>query len=384
MKPSTIVFIAFLLSNARRTHATSIKMDYLPAGVARTDPIITQTCLSDHVHTFYGPQELRPETDHSTLINSPDNINTGNVVENKSLYWHPTVYAYNRQTQTFTRDEMAQSSAYYIWENEINTKAFPNGFKMIAGLNPNDPKNFPNAEAECVDPTPCTRSEGCYTENTFFPATACAELEVSMSFPTCWDGVNLDSADHQSHMRYTLDGELDGPCPDSHPQRLPQIQLFFRIMPYSGGWHTFSDMSSVFHADYISGWDEKKLQSVLDNCETESFGANPDSFCEEFLTFRDGPKCKDESVCDFGDPQLLAKLQAIQPPPIDIKSIVSSEETAVVQELPRGSCTGTLIPLGQSSSSTSNSTSNAMSLPRAGIASSVFRWSLFASLVLMI
>lgn len=125
-------------------------------------------------------------------------------------------------------------------------------------------------------------------------------------------------------MHYTLDGELDGPCPESHPVRLPKIRLFFRIMPYSGGWHTFSDMSSVFHADYMSGWNETKLQTVLDECETESFDANPDSFCEDFLTFRDAPKCTDESVCDFADPQLLEKIRDFQPPALNVTRLVAA------------------------------------------------------------
>ncbi|KAL3934280.1 MAG: hypothetical protein SGBAC_009969 [Bacillariaceae sp.] len=73
-------------------------------------------------------------------------------------------------------------------------------------------------------------------------------------------------------------------------------------MPYDGGWNTFSDMSSVLHADYISGSDENKLQSILDNCRTESTSAAPDSFCEQFLTFQGGPKRSDESICNFGDP----------------------------------------------------------------------------------
>lgn len=343
MKLATVAAVAFILCKAQDAQATSIKFDYLPAGFARTDPIVSQTCLSDHVHTFYGPQTIRPEVDYNTLINTPDSINTGNVVENKSLYWHPTVYSYDRGSDTYTRDEMAQSSAYYIWDNGLNTQAFPNGFRMIAGFNPDDPANFPNANAECVNPSPC-RKEDCSTENTFFPSNACDELEVSMSFPACWDGVSLDSPNHQDHISYTLDGEFDGPCPSTHPVRIPQIQLFFRIMPYDGGWHTFSDLSSVYHADYMSGWDENKLQSVLDDCVTDSFAANPDSFCEQFLTFRDGPKCTDPS-CDFGDPQLLAKLQAIQPPPLDVQSTVSPEETRVVTgSLPRGGCTGTLLP----------------------------------------
>ena len=240
-------------------------------GHVRTDPIISQTCLSDHVHTFYGAQHVHPTTTFQDLINTPDDQNTGNVLENKSLYWHPTVYEYNRNTGGFTRDEMAQTSAYYIWESSQNTKAFPAGFRMIAGNKGNADGEFPNALAECVDPSPCQRDD-CYTENTFFPQSACAELEVSMSFPTCWDGTRLDTND-QSHVAYTLDGDVEGECPTSHPHKLPQIQLFFRIMPYNGGWHTFSDMSSIYHADYVSGWDEQFLQGVLDNCETESLAA---------------------------------------------------------------------------------------------------------------
>ena len=31
-----------------------------------------------------------------------------------------------------------------------------------------------------------------------------------MRMPSCWDGVNLDSADHRAHMAYTKNGEADG------------------------------------------------------------------------------------------------------------------------------------------------------------------------------
>lgn len=336
-------------------------MDFLPIGHARTDPIMTQTCLSDHVHTFYGPQAVRPETGYETLINTPTDLNTGNVEENKSLYWHPTVYSYDQNSNTYTRDIMAQTSAYYIWENEANVKAFPNGFKMIAGLNPDDPTNFPNAMAECVGRSTCQRDD-CRTENSFFPADACEELEVSMSFPTCWDG-RLDSDDHVSHVHYTEDGELDGLCPDTHPLRLPKIEFFFRIVPYDGGWHTFSDGSGVFHADYMSGWDEAFLQNVLDECQTDSFAAMPDSFCENFLTFRDAPKCTNEN-CDFGDPALLEKLKEFQPEPLDILNTVTDEETRViVGDLPRGTCTGELIPVDDTSSPVSNPTNLPVTSP---------------------
>ena len=59
----------------------------VPAGSVRTDPIISQECTSDHVHTFYGPKQLHPDTTYEDLVNTPPNYSTSPVEENQSLYW---------------------------------------------------------------------------------------------------------------------------------------------------------------------------------------------------------------------------------------------------------------------------------------------------------
>jgi len=239
---------------------------------------------------------------------------------------------------------MAQTSAYYVWETK-ETTAFPDGFKMIGGYDIDKSR----ASAECVNESPCDDGD-CYTENDFFPVDKCEELEVSMRMPNCWDGVNIDSPpSHTSHIEYAEDSAFDGECPSSHPVKLPQIQLFFRIIPYDGGWHTFSDMSSIFHSDYVSGWNQTFLQNVLDECVNDGDGAMPNFFCEDFLTFRDAPKCTDENSCDFADPKLLEKIEVIQPPPLDIKATIVAEETEqVAGNLPRGTCRGALVGGGGS------------------------------------
>ena len=42
---------------------------------------------------------------------------------------------------------------------------------------------------------------------------------------SCWDGVNLDSPDHRSHVAYPESGTFEGggPCPKSHPIKIPQV-----------------------------------------------------------------------------------------------------------------------------------------------------------------
>jgi len=188
--------------------------------------------------------------------------------------------------------------------------------------------------------------DDCVSKNTFFPTSKCDELEVSMRMPNCWDGKNIESpgTNHTGHVAYSADSEFYKECPESHPVKIPQIQLFFRIVPYDGGWHTFSDGSSIYHADYVSGWESTFLQSVLDDCDNEGAGAMPNFFCEDFLTFRDAPKCTDDS-CDFSDPNLLKKLTEIQPKiPLNITGTIVSEETKTVKgKLPRGTCKGTLV-----------------------------------------
>lgn len=68
-------------------------VEYLPIGHLRTDPIISRDCLSDHVHTFYGPPKIHPAVTFDELRDVggdgsvPHEATSGNVLENQSLYW---------------------------------------------------------------------------------------------------------------------------------------------------------------------------------------------------------------------------------------------------------------------------------------------------------
>lgn len=100
---------------------------------------------------------------------------------------------------TFVSHCLGNTTRYYNYEIGLH-RAFPPGFRMIGGRDP----VISQSSAECVDPSPCRRGAACNvaTTNSFFPTTACQELEVGMSFPGCWDGVNLDSPDHTQHVHY--------------------------------------------------------------------------------------------------------------------------------------------------------------------------------------
>ena len=143
----------------------------------------------------------------------------------------------------------------------------------------------------CAGESECEREDCTPGTNSFFPQNACWELEVKLIFPSCWDGVSVDSSNHMSHVAYDMssEGQFDGVCPDSHPVKIPETHFYFRIFE-RGGAYTFSDDIGTYHADYMSGWNATELQRVLDECTNDSDAASPNAWCENHLTFRDAPK----------------------------------------------------------------------------------------------
>merc|ERR1712159_511527 len=156
-------------------------------------------------------------------------------------------------------------------------------------------------------------------------------------------------------------------------------------------------MGGDFHVDFFSGWDEKKLQSVLDSCENHSFEARPDAFCEDFLTFRgnlphvtgtgdeeeeeedeftddedeftdeedgftdeedgftdeeDGFTDEEDEFTDeeyefnLEDGDIAQDLMKIQPEKLQTQRLVSPEKVSDIATLPRGACSGILLPDG--------------------------------------
>jgi hypothetical protein len=77
-----------------------------------------------------------------------------------------------------------------------------------------------------------------HPETQEFPNINCPNgLRAQVFFPSCWDGVNLDSPDHQSHVAYPIGHYDSGTCPEGFPVRL--VSIFYEVV-----WHTemFADM----------------------------------------------------------------------------------------------------------------------------------------------
>ena len=69
-----------------------------------------------------------------------------------------------------------------------------------------------------------------------FPQKPCpGGIRATLIFPSCWDGKNLDSPDHRSHVAYAPGSALAGDkCPSTHPVRIPQVM--YEIMYDTSGF----------------------------------------------------------------------------------------------------------------------------------------------------
>ena len=149
---------------------------------------------------------------------------------------------------------------YYRRKTTRHVEAFPPGFRMVAGdAKATTPQPLRVAFWTCGvggGVTPTSAVPTC-------PDTRRNALRLHITFPSCWDGKNLDSADHQGHVTYPVAGR----CPARFSHALPQISLIYRYPVTGGGAVALASGGQLSgHADFFNAWRQSDLQALVDRC----------------------------------------------------------------------------------------------------------------------
>ena len=225
-----------------------------------------------HLHMFFGNAAIDANTTSATIASTGNSSCRGGIL-NRTAYWTPAMI--DASGNAVMPDE---ATIYYKTGYNVDPAVIqpvPTALKMIAGDSKATAAQW--AGPQQIITWICLNGSG-GGGNTTIPNCAAGDaVRLTVIFPQCWDGKNLDSPDHKSHMAYPIYSTGSrSKCPATHPITLPEITEHFD-WPVPKGvssstWRLSSDMDVTkpgglsAHADWMMGWDVATMQSLVTLC----------------------------------------------------------------------------------------------------------------------
>ncbi|MGZ6978135.1 MAG: DUF1996 domain-containing protein [Acidimicrobiia bacterium] len=216
------------------------------------DPIVKPGMPgASHSHDFFGNNTTNA---FSKLAKLKRGTTTCKNQLDLSGYWTPSLKVNGVQV------DPTQVSVYYSSAGKDFTKIKTpkRGLKIVAGSAlATSPQGVKITSWDCADDDTVPAGVDVLT-------CPLGTLVLHVNFPDCWDGVNLDSPDHASHMAYHGKGGL---CPADHPVLLPRIRVNVRY-PTTGGPTAELASGGQYsgHADFFNVWVPTELKRLVKTC----------------------------------------------------------------------------------------------------------------------
>ncbi|KAH8639288.1 hypothetical protein IG631_07058 [Alternaria alternata] len=167
--------------------------------VERTDPLVNPGVkYTPHLHQIVGGDSFNITMDPANDPAQLSKCTSCSFVQDKSNYWTAVMFFKAKNGSATNTD---------------NSKVKLSNICHRCWTSP--------SESTFVGGAPCSGSD-----TVAIPKDPkCKLIRQTIIFPTCWDGKNLDSPDHQSHVAYGQGSGANGggACPSTHPVKLPQI-----------------------------------------------------------------------------------------------------------------------------------------------------------------
>jgi hypothetical protein len=209
-------------------------------GLARTasdDPIVLPGRPgASHLHEFFGSTEVDADSTGASLTGTDT---TCDARADAASYWAPALLRRD------VRVEPLGLTAYYRVAPGVDpttVEPLPLGLAVVAG----------DGDGASVAGWGCGRGPTLSATPPSCPESA--PLGLRVTFPDCWDGEHLDSADHRSHLAYSGEG---GCSDDRWPVALPRLTIVvhYGIHGDPSGLALSSGDVGTAHADFLNGWD---------------------------------------------------------------------------------------------------------------------------------
>lgn len=213
------------------------------------------------MHDFFGNTTVNANSTYQSMLAGGT---TCGLSADKAGYWAPSLVRIS-DGQVVTPTHMI---IYYRNRPEDygTTNVFPPDFRLVAG-GPNS--GTPHAYWTCDGES----DGGLSTRKVSPPNCGSAVVKAHVFFPSCWDGRNIDSADHRSHMAYAFDADDgtstdigDDTCPASHPHKLPQLHVRVFYPVTNATLYRLADGAPVPHMDFWNTWDQSVLEREIIRC----------------------------------------------------------------------------------------------------------------------
>jgi hypothetical protein len=245
------------------------------AKMAFDDPIVFPGQPGkSHLHMFFGNAAIDANTTAASLKSTGNGTCRGGTL-NRTGYWTPAMV----DTKTGSIVMPDEATIYYKTGYNMDPatiKPMPDGLRMIAG-----DKNATGAQfagPQQIVTWICLNGSASSKSAMTIPACKVGDaVRLTVIFPQCWDGKNLDSPDHKSHMSYpSYNSSKRSTCPAAFPIPVPEMTEHFDFPVTAGSspstWRLSSDMDASkaaglsAHADWMMAWDSATMTSMVTNC----------------------------------------------------------------------------------------------------------------------
>ncbi|MFC7808135.1 DUF1996 domain-containing protein [Streptomyces olivaceus] len=233
-----------------------------------------------HTHDYVGNQNNNAFSSDDDLAGADTSCqNQGD----KSTYYWP-VLRLQDGTQEFDANDLGggaegnvgkilkatEAEIKFVGNQQSDVVAMPKFLRIITG----DAKAFTNGVANANSSFSCTGFEDRQVTDKYVLCPEGSQVVRTSNFQSCWDGQNIDSANHRDHVAFV---QQDGSCANGF-QAIPQLQvrLVYDVPaptvengqvqnPYAvDGFPEQLHKPITDHNDFINVMDENLMNEVVD------------------------------------------------------------------------------------------------------------------------